>query len=216
MIDDVWQQVQAEGLVQVAGPYCALLLTGRDSQLLNRFATKPQRRTLRPLPDEAGYQLLYRLAPAACDGDPALARRLSDRLGGLPLSIELVGGYLRDEGSPFSFLSEVRGEAFEHLDSAANRLALVCRRLESPERRTGLGDVLRLSLDQLPAEAQAPFVVLGGMAPKPATFHYTAALALAEIDEATLKPLSGAPFAGKWEDEASGGVVFAPSVCGSA
>jgi hypothetical protein len=45
-------------------------------------------------PNNPAYELLNYLAPKACAVDPKAAQELVETVGGLPLALVLLGGYL--------------------------------------------------------------------------------------------------------------------------
>ncbi len=131
-------------------------------------------------------------------------------MGGLPLALELLGGYLAEpERSLFPELSEA---AFAELADPATRLALAQVRLGSVsgERQT-LAETIALSLDELAdirPEAVAAFYALGAFAPKPARFDLEAAKAVTEADAATLALL----IARSLLEQEDGGAGAAPDI----
>jgi hypothetical protein len=72
----------------------ATLLTTRDQALARRFAGAHQCVNVPVLEAQPAYDLLAALAPEACVTDPAAAQRLAALVDGLPLALELLGGYL--------------------------------------------------------------------------------------------------------------------------
>ncbi|MBK8050442.1 MAG: hypothetical protein IPK16_27085 [Anaerolineales bacterium] len=109
---------------------------------------------------------------------------MADPLGGLPLAVELVGGYL---GMPSrSKLQKASRQAIERMGSVAERMALAKRRLGSltGEVET-LEAVLRLSIEDLGRtnpDCEDVFYALGAFAPKPASFDVDAAAVVAGAD----------------------------------
>jgi CRP-like cAMP-binding protein/tetratricopeptide (TPR) repeat protein len=84
-----WLRTDPSGMVIVT-------TRNRDPQV---WGTRVILRELKPLDDEAGAEVLRDLAPGVADPAGSEARRLSRRLGGLPLALHLAGAYL---GSSFA------------------------------------------------------------------------------------------------------------------
>ena len=101
-------------------------------------------------------------------------------MGGLPLALELLGGYLAEpERGLFPELSQA---AFAELADPHRRLQLASVRLGSTDGHAQtLDQTIRLSLEALAEvkpEAVDAFHALGAFAPKPADFDLDAALAV--------------------------------------
>ena len=192
VLDDAWQAEPLDHL-RTTGPNVVQILTTRDQAIARKFAGANQEVTVPVLEEAPSHALLRTLAPEAWDADPAAAARLADQVGGLPLALELLGGYLAEpERSLFPELSE---PAFADLADPAKRLALAQVRLGSVsgERQT-LAETIALSLDELAEvrpEAVDAFYALGAFAPKPARFDLDAAKAVTKADAATLALLVG-------------------------
>jgi hypothetical protein len=96
------------------------------------------------------------------DGNNALA------VGGLPLAIELLGGYLAQAagaiGGPFKTSTVKR---LQELQDPAQRLQLAQVRLDGAVKEKELQEIIALSLDGAPAEVQRVFYALGAFAPNP-------------------------------------------------
>ncbi|MGB6847826.1 MAG: NB-ARC domain-containing protein, partial [Thermoanaerobaculia bacterium] len=100
VIDDIWQQEHAE-LLLCGGPFCAHVLTTRDLVIAHAFAQGSEVITVPELEADPAFELLQTIAPKACAADPELAHVLALAVGGLPLAIELLGGYLPSRQAPF-------------------------------------------------------------------------------------------------------------------
>ena len=187
MLDDAWQAEPLDFL-RTTGPNVVQILTTRDRAIARKF------RRRQPGGDGARAGGSAQPCPAAHACARGLGRGpggrgdLADQVGGLPLALELLGGYLAEpERSLFPELSEA---AFAELADPATRLALAQVRLGSVsgERQT-LAETIALSLDELAEirpEAVDAFYALGAFAPKPARFDLEAAKAVTEADAATL------------------------------
>jgi tetratricopeptide (TPR) repeat protein len=184
VIDDVWD-IQAARALQCGGPNCCHLLTSREQGIAVSFAGRERASKLPALEDDAAFQLLRELAPEACETNPAEARQLSDSLGGLPLALDLVGGFLAaPERSLFPELSQA---ALEEMAHPRRRLELASVRLGA--RRAGevsLKQTILFSLETLTEEARTAFYALGAFAPKPERFSLQAAQAVTNADVNTL------------------------------
>ena len=172
---------------------CAYLLTTRNRKLAGRFANAGGDVSVAVLSDDEAYQLLHDLAPAACDADPDGARALATQAGGLPLTVELLGGYLADAGDDAVF-ADLSQEAMAELRDPRRRLDLARRRLEGVDgREETLRETIHFSLDALRRagrdEAVNAFHALSAFAPKPATFTRDAAEQVAACDGRALQTL---------------------------
>jgi tetratricopeptide (TPR) repeat protein len=183
VIDDAWNAEAAKALY-CGGPHCVYLLTTRDKDIARSFAGAAHVVSVPELAEDPAFTLLQKLAPEACAVDPAAARALTQAVGGLPLALELLGGFLaRPEHLAFADLSQ---QALQELADPAARLALASRRLGSLEGSVTLADTIQLSLDTLPEKAVTAFSALGAFAPKPESFGRAAAEVVAETDGGTL------------------------------
>jgi tetratricopeptide (TPR) repeat protein len=177
IIDDVWDE-SASSVLRCGGPNCAHLLTTRDDGIARAFAGPAATEKVPELEPDPAFELLQRLAPEICASDPEAARALADAVGGLPLAIELLGGYLGDP--EHSGLTALRTEALREMSEPARRLKLARERLGGrPGERPTLEQTIALSLDDLPEEVVQAFYCLGAFAPKPDTFAVAAAEAVA-------------------------------------
>ena len=186
VLDDVWQWEPADQL-RCSAPGVATLLTTRDQALARRFAGAHQCVNVPVLEAQPAYDLLAALAPEACVTDPAAAQRLAALVDGLPLALELLGGYLDANRRT----QARRQQALTVLTDPAARLALASQRLGDPHHQAvTLQATIALSLADLPATTVAAFHALGAFAPKPARFTLPAALAVTGAEEETLFTLA--------------------------
>ncbi|MCZ7568849.1 MAG: tetratricopeptide repeat protein [Ardenticatenaceae bacterium] len=184
VIDDAWD-IDAARFLRCGGPFCCHLLTTRHQDIARAFAGASQVETVPVLEEDPAFELLQTLAPEACAADPAAARELAGATGGLPLVLELLGGYLAvpERG----YFRELATEALAALRDPQHRLQLACRRLgalKSPAMT--LRETIELSLADLPVEVVAAFYALGAFAAKPEPFDLEAARAVTEADARTL------------------------------
>ncbi len=195
--DDLWdspgEPVDVDAL-RCGGPGCAYLLTTRNTRLARDFAGAAGSVAVAVLSDEEAYALLHDLAPAACDADPDAAFALAALAGGLPLTVELLGGYLANAGDNELF-ADLSQAAMAELRDPRRRLDLARRRLEGVDgREETLRETIHFSLDSLRRagrdEAVAAFHALSAFAPKPATFTRDAAEQVAECGGKTLHTLA--------------------------
>lgn len=186
VIDDAWQ-MEAIQQLRSSGPYVTHLLTTRDRSIARSFAGISNVVKIPIMENESSYALLNALAPEACATDPLAAQALITTIGGLPLAIELLGGYLASpEYSLFPDLSE---QSFAELADPYHRLQLATERLGHPGRAITLQAIIQLSLDglnKIKSAAIDAFYALGAFAPKPATFTRSAAEVVTGADGRTL------------------------------
>lgn len=182
VIDDVWDAEAARWL-RVGGPNSCHLLTTRDQSIARAFAGIEQVQTVLLLREEPAFDLLQVLAPEACAADDAKARHLAQVVGGLPLALSLLGGYLAIP--EHSYFPELAVEALNEMRDPKRRLELASQRLGTADHAT-LQEVIELSLAELPTEAVSAFHALGAFASKPAYFDREAAEAVTEANLRTL------------------------------
>jgi tetratricopeptide (TPR) repeat protein len=173
VIDDAWTKEAAQA-VRLSSPNVVHLLTTRDRVIARAFAGTTQQVHVPELAEEPAFALLERLAPEACKVDAAAAQALVKTVGELPLAIEVLGGYLAGP-----VLRKAQMDALAAMTDARQRLALAAQRLgDGGGHVQTLAEVVRLSVEDLPAAAQAVFWSLGAFAPRPATFDVAAAEAV--------------------------------------
>ncbi len=134
--------------------------------------------------------MLSEMAPEAHAADPDAFGELTKSVGGLPLALKLLGGYLAlPRHSHFANLS---AEALSEMMNPARRLQLASRRLGAREgKNITLEDTVRLSVESLPEKAQRAFHAVGAFAPKPEGFSREAAETVTGASASTLAQLAG-------------------------
>jgi tetratricopeptide (TPR) repeat protein len=180
IIDDVWDEESAS-LLRCGGPNCAYLLTTRDDRIARHFAGPSGTEKIAELDPIPAFELLQYLAPEVCAAEPESAKGLVDATGGLPLAIELLGGYLGDP--EHSGLVDLRTAALREMFDPTRRLLLARERLggRSGERPT-LEQTIALSLEDLPPQVVQAFYCLGAFAPKPDSFDVAVAQLVANAE----------------------------------
>lgn len=123
VLDDVWQP-EAANVLRCGLPGVGHLLTTRSEAVARSFAGSAQSVRVPLLDENSAWRLLQDLAPEACESDPRTARALADSVGGLPLAIELLGGYLGQVRAAAAHVRVFRGE----LSAGAPRGAAVWRK----------------------------------------------------------------------------------------
>ncbi len=177
VIDDAWQ-IDPARILRCGGPNCAYLLTSRDRGLARAFAGADQSVEIPVLAEDPAHTLLRGLAPEAWQANPAAAAHLADSVNGLPLALELLGGYLADPQN--STFAELIDASLAEMADPARRLALASIRLgDGSGTPVTLQATIALSLEALPEAVQSLFYALGAFAPQPARFDSAAAQAVA-------------------------------------
>jgi hypothetical protein len=97
VVDDVWQ-IESALAFQLGGPNCVRLYTTRSPAIAAHF-TDDSAIAVPELDQQAGLQLLRRLAPAAAQREAKAAASLVKQVGGLPLALVLLAGHLRSSES---------------------------------------------------------------------------------------------------------------------
>lgn len=197
VIDDAWR-IEAALAFKVGGARCAYLVTTRFPQLALRFASHDTI-VVPELAEEEGVSLLSRFVPDLVRSDPPQARSLVRAVGGLPLALTIMGGYLRTQsysGQPRRILA-----AIGRLQDAYGRLLLTEPRA-AVERSPGLPEDTAVSLhtviavgdQQLDEQERLALRAFAVFPPKPNSFTEEAACAIAAIAVETLDRLSDAGF----------------------
>ncbi len=191
IIDDVWQLDTATNL-RCGGPHCCHLLTTRNKTIGHQFAGAANAQSVTSLAEDPAYTLLQALAPEACAADPQASKELAQAVGGLPLALELLGGYLAETETDLfpELFDDLAGEALTELSDPKQRLQLAQKRLGSRDAQVSLQDTLALSLAELSAQEKAAFYALGAFAPKPEYFSRQAAEAVTQTTGKTLLKLA--------------------------
>lgn len=186
IIDDAWD-LEAVELLQCGGRSCCHLVITRLQSLAESFTTVEQVVRVTELNDENGYQLLSRLAPDACAADQVSAQALARSVGGLPLALKVLGGYLA--APERRFFSSQANENIAELMDPQRRLHLALKRLGTENASpVTVQQVIELSLDNLPRPVIQTYFNLGAFAAKPAFFTRQAAetVTLCEISHLSL------------------------------
>ena len=180
ILDDAWQLEAAKSL-RLGGPQCVHLLTTRDLAIARSFAGVENIFEVPPLKEDNAIALLRRLAPEAAAADDAGLRNVAKTADGLPLALELIGGFLA--APERSLFPELTSAALEEISKPERRLQLALDRLgavDVPELT--LQETILLSLNSLPQPAIDAFYRLGVFAPRPSTFDLEAAKAVVSVD----------------------------------
>ncbi len=192
VIDDVWN-LDAARTLRCGGPNCSHLVTTRDRAIARAFTSTGWTCTLPALDDEEAYQLLQALAPEACAAEPGRVRSLLHAVGGLPIAVSLIGGYLAaPEHTMYAELfPDLSEKALEEMSDPKRRLQLVDNRLGvSRGEPVTLEGTVAVSLEDLPDPTQQVFFGLGAFAPKPERFSPEAAVAVTKGTNAELAVLA--------------------------
>ena len=191
VLDDAWDLEPARQLR--CGGQVVCLLTTRNDDIARKFAPG-QALHVPELAEDPSVELLRMLIPPqAWEAAADELRELARAVGGLPLALKLVGGYLAEaEHHRFPGLLQ---NALTTLQDPAQRLAL---------EQGHLDRVIGLSLEPLAEndpDALAAFYALGAFAPKPAHFTLADAVAVTRSDEAALARLAAHNLVEAGEDD---------------
>ena len=178
IIDDAWDLEAARQLL-CGGHNCCHLLTTRIQPIAEDFAGAAQSFRISELDKDSGYQLLNQLAPKICAADPVGIQDLVKAVGGLPLALVLLGGYLSAPAR--HYFKDVGEDPLDELEDARLRLRLAQQRLGSiDDQALTLQQIIELSLEDLALPMVQKYCNLGVFAAKPAWFSRQAAEAIAE------------------------------------
>jgi tetratricopeptide (TPR) repeat protein len=184
ILDDVWQAEDVLAM-QCGGANCRMLVTTRDTAVAQTVATAARIQPIEPLTKADALTLLQTMAPKAWATNTTAITQLAESVGGLPLALALLGGYLAipEWGDLTGLNQPAKG-----LADIKQRLALAQRQLKGKQQVT-VTKLVALSLASLPPTAIAAWIALGAFASKPASFIQPAAVAVARTDGRTLELL---------------------------
>ena len=185
VVDDAWQ-LELALYFQLGGINCAQLITTRFPEIALRFANEGVY-TVHELNNTKGLELLARLAPKAIELELESAKELVRAVGGLPLSLIIVGNYLGRE----SFGGQPRriSQALERLSQVQERLQMedyqhpAARHPSLPEgAKISLEAIIALSDEALKDKTRQALYSISVFPPKPNSFSEEAALAISTND----------------------------------
>jgi tetratricopeptide (TPR) repeat protein len=193
IIDDAWQTEAALAL-KVGGPNCIHLITTRLANVALDFAGD-RVTTVRELDLKQGLELLARFSPQAVAEESDQAQMLVQSVGGLPLALVLMGGYLRKQS--YGARSRRLREALTRLQAAATRLQLTQPQspLEAqpalpPDTPLSLQATIGLNEAALDPVTHQALLDLALFPSKPNTFSEEAALAVTAAPASALDTLA--------------------------
>ena len=206
VINDAWELDHTK-LLRVGGPNCCHIVTTRNEEIAREFvfniqqvvSVLPLYVSIPPSKDDAAYELLHTLTPTVCDIFPDETLSLTAAIGGLPLALIVLGGYLKVKGLikfPYDQKNqELARKKLAIADESDVRLKLAASRLEQLEEiRRGnmitIEDIICLSLNELEDDEQQVFYNLGAFAPRPNSFTPEAAIYVTNTDIDTLAELA--------------------------
>jgi tetratricopeptide (TPR) repeat protein len=182
IIDDVWQAKHA-GSFRLGGKDCAHIVTTRLPAVTDAFSDA-HRVIVETLDEKESLRLLRYLAPQVYQQFPTTVERLAKESGGLPLTLMLMGSYLRQQSD--SGQSRRLEQALHNLQDQTFRL-----HIEMPqagvhahpslpvEQAISLTSIIGVSEEALPHEdARHALRALGLFPPKPNSFSEAAAAAV--------------------------------------
>ena len=183
----------AQALQSARPPGVPLLLTTRDEELALALGATVRRLDVLPL--EKALELLAALAGPVVEREPEAARRLAERVGCLPLELELAGKLA-------ALRARKPGWQLASLAAQVEVRAAEALRLKGQH---GLVACFSLSYDTLDPEGQRLFRVLGVFAPAPYAAGHVAAVLGWEVGatEAGLDALVALSLA-RWEGGGEG------------
>jgi tetratricopeptide (TPR) repeat protein/transcriptional regulator with XRE-family HTH domain len=195
VVDDAWNISELLAF-KVGGPDCCHLATTRRPDIAVQFAG----RHVTAVPElgaEDGLALLARLAPEVVASEPNEALTVVQAVGGLPLALTILGGYLNLQGHAGQ-TRRVRA-ALSRLRSAEERLRLaeaiapteapLSLPALSPDVSRSLQAAIAVSDERLDEQARQTLRALSIVPPKPNSFAEAAALAVGAVSPETLDAL---------------------------
>lgn len=195
VIDNAWS-AEAIRPFLLGGANCAYVITSRQKAVLEGFGVEPE--LVEELTVPEGTALLTEIAPYAAKHRPGQIRHLVGLVGGLPLALTLIGGYLRD-ASVLEQLSVV-DQALDHLQQIENLLQIGEDRLTS---------VIGVSYENLDDNGTRSLRSLSVFPPKPHSFSFNAAQEIADV---TVEHLNSLVLSGLLEIAAEKGFTIHPVI----
>lgn len=182
VVDDAYDAVDAAAF-RVTGARGVTLVTSRDREVARRLAPgHPGPLVLEELGEDDALLLLAELAPGVVERRRTECEELVRELGGLPLALRVAGGLLAAEEQMGwgveDLLARLR-EGREVLQSDAPADRAPVPRGTSPT----VAALLRTSLERLPPEVGARFLLLGVFPSKPVSFDLFAASKVWDMQE---------------------------------
>ncbi len=193
ILDDVWH-VEDAYLLQAAGSACVSIITTRSPLLAHQLTGLENIENLSELSKDESMQLLAGSVPHVVERYPDILRELIQFVGGLPLSLVLIGKYLQMEshsGQPKRIQ-----HALASLQQTQKRMELALPTSvhnyptqETSEALISLNTVIAVTDKHLSSAAQAGLRALAVFPPKPVSFPEEAALTLLSEGESILDEL---------------------------
>lgn len=186
IVDDVWHTEDATPF-RVGGQSCALVMTSRMNDVANALApTTTDVYRLSVLSEEAGFELISKLAPETAKKHADETHQLVRDLEGLPLAIHVAGRLLHAEARLGWGVSELLAELREgaKLLDAKPPSDLIGNR---EDVSLTVAALLKRSTNALDSETCLRFALLGLFSPKPATFDLAAMVAAWDVDDVDVK-----------------------------
>ncbi len=143
VLDDVWEQREAERFVEVLGPDCRLLLTTRDARLIAGLGANGYE--LGMLDDTQARQLLANWARVHVEMLPPEAEAVRKHCGNLPLALTLAGAQIGMGNNWADLLTALDAADLHYLDPSEGSIY----------------KVLKTSVEQLAASLRQAYLDLG-------------------------------------------------------
>jgi hypothetical protein len=184
IVDDAWHASDAVPFKHVGGPRCAVVVSTRFSDVARELASvvSDDIYVLDVLSEDAGVQLLRRVAPRVVSENSEGTRQLVNDLEGLPLALRVAGRLLEADyqlGVPIRPLLEELGHSHKLLSGIAPDDRFDAATGTTPT----IGLLLQRSTDRLSEEDRMRFGTLGVFAAKPATFDIDAMAFVWQTDD---------------------------------
>lgn len=193
VVDDAWDSKAALAF-KVGGPDCAHLVTTRLIEVAVHFA-ETRVTTVGELNKENSLALLKQLAPDVVEAELDAILELIQAVGGLPLSLVLMGNYLRIESS--SGQPRRVKDALKNLKQAEDRLKLSQPQIPSeghptlpPGASISLEAVIAVTEAVLDNSSRSTLYALSVFPSKPNSFSEEAALEVAKNPVKTIDELT--------------------------
>lgn len=193
VIDDVWDEKQANPFMNLQSGQTTFLFTTRFTRLaLDIGVTLANVYVLEGLSIDQSLVLMQVIAPNASQAYANQLRPLIETLEGLPLALRVAGKLIEEQFflgiDPTSLFDELQTNFRAFKDKAPSD-----RFDETTGQTPTIGMLFRLSLQNLPRSEQEAFACMGSFAPKPAAFNLRAIAAVCGLEDpvATVKTLVG-------------------------
>ncbi|MEM7133877.1 MAG: NB-ARC domain-containing protein [Chloroflexota bacterium] len=182
IIDDVWNPDLAEKQTLTSNGIKHLITT-RDKSTARTFSNNINIIELSQVDDDTAYEILqnYVQNENVFDLFPELMKHLRDKLGGMPLALQIAGSHIRNNFDAIFGMNEVAvKEAIPHTGTT---LTTQVSKFGFSDQKVTLEQVVQFSIENIENEkVKEAMYLLAALAPEPADFDFDMAKAIVKED----------------------------------